>query len=104
MEAATHSSILAWRIPRTEEPGGFKEEPVGFKELDIKERLTLSLYIYTQTHTHTYIYIHKEILLSYKKERNLAIYDNMNGPRGHYVKRNKTEKDEHYMISLIQRI
>ena len=23
-ELATHSSILAWRIPRTEEPGGLK--------------------------------------------------------------------------------
>ena len=26
-ETATHSSILAWRIPWTEEPGGF--QPVG---------------------------------------------------------------------------
>ena len=24
MEMATHSSILAWRIPRTEEPGGLQ--------------------------------------------------------------------------------
>ena len=31
---ATHSSILAWRIPWTEEPGGC---PVGFKELDTTE-------------------------------------------------------------------
>ena len=28
----THSSILAWRIPWTEEPGGCS--PVGCKELD----------------------------------------------------------------------
>ena len=27
---ATHSSILAWRIPRTEEPGGLS--PCGLKE------------------------------------------------------------------------
>ena len=26
-EMATHSSILAWRIPRTEEPGGLR--PMG---------------------------------------------------------------------------
>ena len=26
-EMATHSSILAWRIPRTEEPGGL--QPMG---------------------------------------------------------------------------
>ena len=32
---ATHSSILAWRIPRTEEPGGL--EPWGHKELDTTE-------------------------------------------------------------------
>ena len=29
---ATHSSILAWRIPWAEEPGGYS--PVGCKELD----------------------------------------------------------------------
>ena len=30
---ATHSSVLPWRIPRTEEPGG----PQGHKELDTTE-------------------------------------------------------------------
>ena len=39
---ATHSSILAWRIPWTEEPGGYN--PWGHKELDTTERLTLSLF------------------------------------------------------------
>ena len=34
---ATHSSILAWRIPRTEEPG----IPWGHKELDTTEQQTL---------------------------------------------------------------
>ena len=37
---STHSSILAWRIPWTEEPGGYS--PWGCKELDTTERLTLS--------------------------------------------------------------
>ena len=32
-------SILAWRIPRTEEPGG-GYSPWGCKELDTTERLT----------------------------------------------------------------
>ena len=36
---ATHFSILAWRIPWTEEPGGYS--PGGFKELDTAEWLTL---------------------------------------------------------------
>ena len=35
---AIHSSILAWRIPRTEKPGGYS--PWGRKELDRTERLT----------------------------------------------------------------
>jgi len=30
---ATHSSILAWRIPWTEEPGGLQSR--GHKELDM---------------------------------------------------------------------
>ena len=34
---ATHSSILAWRISWTEEPGGYS--PWGHKELDTTEQL-----------------------------------------------------------------
>ena len=34
-EMATHSSILAWRIPWTEEPGGHC--PWGLKESDMTE-------------------------------------------------------------------
>ena len=30
---ATHSSILAWEIPRTEEPGG--PQSMGFQDLDM---------------------------------------------------------------------
>ena len=41
---ATHSSILAWRIPWTEEPGGLQS--IASKELDTTEGLTM--------HTHTY--------------------------------------------------
>ena len=35
---ATHSSFLAWRVPRTEEPG--RLQPVGHKESDTTERLS----------------------------------------------------------------
>ena len=38
---ATHSSILAWRISWTEEPGGLQF--MGSKELDMTEQQTLSL-------------------------------------------------------------
>ena len=37
---ATHSSILAWRIPCMEEPGGL--QATGRKELDTTERLNTS--------------------------------------------------------------
>ena len=37
---ATHSSILAWRIPRTEEPGGLQSCEVA--ESDTIDRVTLS--------------------------------------------------------------
>ena len=39
----THSSILAWRIPWTEESAGYS--PWGHKELDMTEKLRLSLFI-----------------------------------------------------------
>ena len=38
-EMATHSSILDWRIPWTEEPDGLQS--MGSQELDTTEQLTL---------------------------------------------------------------
>ena len=38
---ATHSSILAWKVPWTEEPGGYS--PWGCTELAMTERLTYPL-------------------------------------------------------------
>ena len=43
-EMATHSSVLAWRIPWTEEPGGLQS--MGRKELNTTERLTLLLSLF----------------------------------------------------------
>ena len=37
-EMATHSGIPAWRIPRTEEPGGLQS--MGVTESDTTEQLT----------------------------------------------------------------
>ena len=45
---ATHSSICAWRILWTEEPGGLQSRGVT-KELDKTEQLTLSLLGSAQT-------------------------------------------------------
>ena len=39
---STHSSVLAWRIPWTEEPGGLLQS-MGHEELDMTERLILPL-------------------------------------------------------------
>ena len=38
-EIATHSSVLAWRIPRTEDPGRYS--PWGRREFDETKRLSL---------------------------------------------------------------
>ena len=38
---ATHASILAWRIPRTEEPGGVQS--IGSQRVRHTEQLTVSL-------------------------------------------------------------
>ena len=42
---AAHSSILAWRIPWTEEPGGYS--PWGLKELDKTEQLSTACILFT---------------------------------------------------------
>ena len=58
---ATHSSILAWVIPWTEER---TEEPTvhGVEESDMTERDKACIYtcLYTHTHTHTYTHTHTE--------------------------------------------
>ena len=43
---ATHSGILSWKIPGTEEPVGYS--PWGHKELDTTERFSLSLHFRMQ--------------------------------------------------------
>ena len=48
---ATHSTILAWRIPQTEEPGG--QQSMG---LQSKMRLTLSHFIYINIINKTLIF------------------------------------------------
>ena len=44
---STHSSILTWRIPWTEEPGGLYTVLGSCKELHTTERLTLSFFTFT---------------------------------------------------------
>ena len=49
-EMATHSSILAWRIPWTKEPGGLQSME--------SQRVRHNWATHTHTHTHTYILSH----------------------------------------------
>ena len=42
-EMATHSSILAWKTPWTEEPGGLQS--MGSQKLDTAEQHSLSLHL-----------------------------------------------------------
>ena len=52
-ELTTHSSLLSWRIPRTEEHGGYS--PWGRKESNIPERLNMHV---TPIGQCKYIYIY----------------------------------------------
>ena len=45
---ATHSSILVWRIPQTEESGGL--QPMGSQKSDTNEQLTLRLSVTSGCH------------------------------------------------------
>ena len=42
----THSSILSWEIPWTEEPNGLCNSPLGCKELNTTEQISLSLHFF----------------------------------------------------------
>ena len=56
-KVATHSSILAWRIPWTEEPGRWQS--MGSKSWHNRSNLARAhacVHTHTHTHTHTYIF------------------------------------------------
>ena len=48
-----------------------------------------------------YIHTHNGILLSHKKELNLAICDNMDGSRGYYDKWNKSDTERQIPYDFI---
>ena len=52
-DMATHSSILAWRIPWTEEPDGLQS--MGLQRVEDKSAINIHTHTqtHTQTHTHT---------------------------------------------------
>ena len=54
-EMATHSSILAWKIPWTEEPG---RAPWGCKESDNTEHACTNTHSHIHTHKFTHTHTH----------------------------------------------
>ena len=62
---AIHSSILAWEIPWTEEPGGLYS-PWGHKESDMTERLHSH---FSNLEKHFFFFFHKESLGKMRTER-----------------------------------
>ena len=49
----THSSILAWKIPWTEEPGGL----MGYSHAVAESDWTENVFMHTCTHTHTHSFL-----------------------------------------------
>ena len=60
-EMATHSSILAWRIPWTEEPGGLQS--MGSQR--VRHDWTTNTHTHTHRHTHRHTHTHPVIQKSY---------------------------------------
>ena len=50
------------------------------------------------------MYIHNGILLGHKKEWNLAVCDQLDGPRGYYAKWNKSDRERQIPYDLTYRI
>ena len=52
---ATHSSILAWEIPWTKEPGELQS--MGSQKLDLTEQMSVRMCTHECTHTHTHTHM-----------------------------------------------
>ena len=105
-EMATHSSILAWRIPWTEDPGGLR--PTGCRRVRHDWGKALIKMITILSSSSDLLTVHKGhryrgsdrrspiyhgISLSHKKEWNNAICDNMDGPQEYCTKWNQSDRE-----------
>ena len=52
-EMAIHSSILAWEVPWTDEPGWLAESPRPWHHKKLNRTECLHVHAHTHTHTHT---------------------------------------------------
>ena len=73
-EMATGTTVLAWRIPWTEEPG--RLQSMGLKELDMTEWVCVRAHTRTHTHTHrvTLQYQNKTFLNTLLIELNWEVF------------------------------
>ena len=59
---ATHSSILAWEIPWTEEPDGLQSTgSQRVRQYLVTEQQYIYIYVCVQVHTHTHTHTHTQI-------------------------------------------
>ena len=96
-EMATLSSILAWKIPWTEEPWGLQSNGLQRVRHDWANIININ-----NTWNKFVVWF------SHEKEGNPAICNNMDGPWGHYIKWSKPDTERQllycvtYMWNLIE--
>ena len=79
---AAHSSILAWRIPRTEEPEGYSLQ--GCKELDMTDWLT-------HTHKHRNLLVYRFFIIINTIPLNILNFMFINSWKGNYLHKKRSE-------------
>ena len=55
---ATHSSILTWEVPRTEEPGRLQSARSQSDRTDASTHTSMQAHTHTHTHTHAHAHTH----------------------------------------------
>ena len=57
-EMATRSSVLAWEIPWTEEPGGLQSNGIAKSQTRLSAHTPSHSFTLLHTHTHTHTHTH----------------------------------------------
>ena len=73
---ATHSSILAWDIPWTEEPSGLQSIVT---ESDVTECVCVHAHAHTHTHTRTHTRTHTHTYSSENAEKRKKLFEKLKG-------------------------
>ena len=94
---ATHSSILPWKTPWTEEPSRLQSR--GLQELDMTERKCT--HIHTRLCLYRYIKYIKTAIKTKEILPSATAWLDLEGIRLGEIKRNNSEKDIYYTISFI---